>query len=82
MRKFIATKGDAKYFIGTANEIKAIFKSIKRANKKGNANLHSFFVDVKFSPFKIYGLKVTEHNYFSIIEGEDILYLLITNEIK
>lgn len=82
MRKFIATKGNSKYYVDTANEIKGIFKSIKRANKEGRANLHSFFVDVEFNPYKIYGLKVTANNYFAIINGEDILYLLITGEIK
>lgn len=73
---------DSRYYVGTANDIKAVHKSILRACKEGRATMYSFFTDVTFNQFKIYGLKVTSDNYFAIYEGEDVLYLLITGEIK
>lgn len=80
MKKFVGK--NSRYYVGTANDIKAVYKSIVRANLEGRANLHSFFINMEFNPYKIYGLKVTSKNYFSIINGEDVLYSIITGEIK
>lgn len=80
MKTFISK--DSTYYVGTANDIKAIHKSILRAMREGRATMYSFFTDVTFNQFKIYGLKVVSGNYFAIYEGEDILYLLITGELR
>lgn len=80
MKTFIGK--DSTYYVGTANDIKAVHKSILRAMREGRVTMFSFFTEVDYNPFKIYGLKVTSHNYFAIYKGEDILYLLITGEIK
>ena len=78
------------YYIGTAREIKSLYRSIQRAAYKTNdlknpeykTDLFPRFLGhPKFNPYKMYGLKIDADNYFTIVNSDVMLAILVENRV-
>ena len=78
------------YYIGTADEIKSLYRSIQRAAYKTNdlknpeykTDLFPRFSGYpKVKPDKVYGLKIDADNYFTIVNSDVMLAILIENRV-
>ena len=78
------------YYIGAADEIKSLYRSIQRAAYKTNdlknpeykTDLFPRFSGYpKFKPYKMYGLKIDADNYFTIVNSDVMLAILVENRV-
>jgi hypothetical protein len=84
MKKYICTDGERTsiIFVGEAEDIAALHKSICRASEKGNTSLFPIFVDMpRYNPANIYGLGIEENGSFSIIAEGVIARLFLHNAL-
>ena len=74
------------FYIGNTDEIRAMYKSMSRAAYKGGrTDLYPRFADPpKFSDWRrCYGLCIDEEGYFTIVNSDLLLSLLLEcNKIK
>jgi hypothetical protein len=86
MRIFITTGTtyeEATYYVGTADEVKALYKSITRACRAGNTELKRYHLDdAKFNPYKMYGLCIDSDNWVTIVAGDTILRMIVCGDIE
>lgn len=75
-------------YIGTTSDIKALYKSIRRASEKGNTNLYFLFCGAqRFSENKqVYGLVISDDESddetVSIITSDTFAMMLVSGELE
>lgn len=69
-------------FVGTAEEIQSIYKSVEKNSRRHDSVFFSEFCDkAKFNPFKMYGIAFTQFDssyYISycILAGDTVLHMI------
>lgn len=81
MKKFKGVRNNSIYYVGTTEDIKALYKSIKRSE---TTDLIPMFCEQpKFNMNKnIYALCIDENQYFYIVSSDTMLRLIIEEDIK
>ncbi len=71
------------YFVGETNEIKAMFKSIRRAYDKGNTELFPYFRIAKFSDSKsCYAIEIDEEMNVYVRSSDTMMALILNHGAK
>lgn len=86
--EFVNEEEASVFYIGTAPEIKTLYKSLVRAWKKWQTDLFPLFEDFpQFNPFRLYGLKIVEESEFEPvgsfhIVGEGVLARILLEMVQ
>lgn len=86
MKKYVNVTGwiNATYLVGDGKEIKAVYKSIKRAYFEWRTELHPLYLDdaIEFNPDEIYGLCIDESfNLMTIVNEDKVMDMIAFKEI-
>lgn len=71
------------YIIGETGDIRALYKSIQRAHRKGLTDIYPFFEDARFSSFKTsYALCINDENEMIVMGADTMLCLLLDDDVR
>lgn len=94
MKKFeiLPSRTESAYediYVGTVEEVSALYKAICRASKSGNTNISAFYRGFpKFNPDNLYGLDIIQGDYSSpekwmlVLSSDTVLRLIVDEDIK
>ncbi len=75
--------GSYTYIIGETRDIKALYKSIQRAYRKGLTDICPFFWDSKFNLLKAtYALSINEQGDMIVMSADTMLSILLDNDVR
>lgn len=78
----INTESEFTLYVGTADEIKSLYKALYRNEKNKYCPLYSYTDFPKFNQYKMYGLDVNEKTgFYTVINQEITIEYLIDNKI-
>ena len=78
----INTEYEFTLFVGTADEIKSLYKALYRNEKNKYCPLYSYTDFPKFNPYKIYGLDIYKKTgLYSIVSQRITIEYLLENNI-
>ena len=83
MKRYLNPVTESTYFVGSTTTIKALYKSIDRASKKGNTGMCPLFFD--FPCFReskmVYALCVDHNGFMTVINSDTMLSMIVSGEV-